>query len=81
MSSWEGDRLPVAVLGATGSVGQRMVGLLATHPWFEPKVLTASERSAGRSYAEAASWIQTEPLPPALAPEALAPELKLHQIG
>jgi aspartate-semialdehyde dehydrogenase len=44
-----------------------MVGLLAAHPWFEPKVLTASERSAGLSYAEATTWIQTEPLPPAAA--------------
>ena len=56
-------KLPVAVLGATGSVGQRFVGLLADHPWFEPAVLTASERGAGRAYAEAVSWVQAASLP------------------
>ena len=41
----EGDKIPVAVLGATGSVGQRFVSLLAGHPWFELAVVAASERS------------------------------------
>jgi aspartate-semialdehyde dehydrogenase len=60
-------RIGVAVFGATGSVGQRFVELLATHPWFEPRALYASERSAGRPYGEAAQWIQKRPLDPALA--------------
>lgn len=60
-------RLPVAVLGATGSVGQRFVELLAEHPWFELAAVTASERSAGRTYREAARWFQTRPMPPAVA--------------
>ena len=37
---------PVAVLGATGAVGQMFVRLLADHPWFEIAELAASERSA-----------------------------------
>lgn len=50
------ERIPVAVLGATGSVGQRFVQLLAEHPWFRLAEVVASERSAGKSYAEAADW-------------------------
>ena len=50
------ERIPVAVLGATGSVGQRFVQLLARHPWFRPAELVASERSAGKTYREATDW-------------------------
>jgi aspartate-semialdehyde dehydrogenase len=51
-------RLPVAVLGATGAVGQTFVRMLDGHPWFELAEVAASERSAGRSYAEAARWLE-----------------------
>lgn len=57
------SRIPVAVLGATGSVGQRFVSLLLDHPWFRLAELTASDRSAGRRYADAAQWVQSTPLP------------------
>lgn len=57
------ERMPVGVLGATGSVGQRFITLLADHPWFEIAALTASERSAGKSYGEAVQWMQRAPLP------------------
>jgi len=50
------QRIPVGVLGATGSVGQRFVQLLENHPWFRLHELVASERSAGKTYAEAADW-------------------------
>jgi len=50
------SRIPVAVLGATGSVGQRFVQLLEHHPWFRLHEVVASERSAGKSYADAADW-------------------------
>jgi aspartate-semialdehyde dehydrogenase len=50
------DRIPCAVLGATGSVGQRFVQLLARHPWFRPAELVASERSAGKRYRGATDW-------------------------
>lgn len=56
-------KIPVAVLGATGMVGQRFVQLLANHPWFELKALTASERSVGKRYAEAAKWYLHPPMP------------------
>ena len=51
------QRIPVAVLGATGAVGQTFIRLLADHPWFQLAELAASERSAGKPYAEAARWI------------------------
>ena len=50
------SRLPVTVLGATGVVGQRFVRRLAAHPWFEIRHLAASDRSAGKRYAEACDW-------------------------
>src|ERR1043165_906890 len=50
------SRIPVAVLAATGSVGQRFVQLLEHHPWFRLHEVVASERSAGKSYADAADW-------------------------
>ncbi|MCZ6597434.1 MAG: aspartate-semialdehyde dehydrogenase, partial [Planctomycetota bacterium] len=60
-------RIPVSVLGATGSVGQRFVALLADHPWFELAALAASVRSEGRSYGEAVRWILPTPLPDEIA--------------
>ena len=42
------NKWPVAILGATGAVGQMFVRLLADHPWFEIAELAASERSAGK---------------------------------
>lgn len=50
-------RIPVAVLGATGTVGQRFIQLLAGHPWFELVALAGSERSAGRRYADVSRWV------------------------
>src|SRR5215218_7182685 len=53
-----GRRWPVAILGATGAVGQTFIRRLADHPWFEVAEVAASERSAGRPYAEAARWLE-----------------------
>ncbi|HEX6640981.1 MAG TPA: aspartate-semialdehyde dehydrogenase, partial [Thermoanaerobaculia bacterium] len=50
------ERIPVAILGATGSVGQRFIQLLARHPWFRVHEVVASDRSAGKSYLDAADW-------------------------
>src|SRR5437588_6581601 len=61
------DRIPVAVLGATGSVGQRLVQLLEHHPWFRLHEVVASERSAGKSYGDAADWRLDTLLPQAAA--------------
>jgi aspartate-semialdehyde dehydrogenase len=46
------SRTQVAVLGATGMIGQRFVQLLEGHPWFEMEGLYASERSEGKRLAE-----------------------------
>jgi aspartate-semialdehyde dehydrogenase len=46
-------RIPVAVLGATGTVGQRFVQLLENHPWFDLAEVMASDQSAGKRYEEA----------------------------
>jgi len=53
------------VLGATGVVGQRLVAGLADHPWFELTEVAASERSSGKTYAEAARWHLDGPIPAA----------------
>ena len=46
-------KIPVGILGATGTVGQQLVLLLSNHPWFELVCVAASENSAGKTYAEA----------------------------
>jgi aspartate-semialdehyde dehydrogenase len=60
-------RIPVAVLGATGAVGQAFVRLLAGHPWFRLAEIAASERSAGQPYRDAARWLGGD-----LAPDVAA---------
>jgi aspartate-semialdehyde dehydrogenase len=55
------------VLGATGIVGQRLVQLLADHPWFELTEVAASERSSGKKYSEAVKWHLDTPVPAAVA--------------
>lgn len=54
--------LRAAILGATGAVGQTFVRLLSRHPLFEIVSVVASERSAGKTYREAARWLQPEAL-------------------
>jgi len=60
-------KIPVAILGATGTVGQKFVRLLAEHPWFEIAAVAASEQSAGKPYAEAVRWRETVALPERVA--------------
>jgi len=55
--------IPVAVLGATGAVGQRFIQLLDGHPYFRVAEVVASGRSAGQRYADAATWRLPTPLP------------------
>lgn len=57
------ERRNVGILGATGTVGQRFIQLLANHPWFNITWLAASDRSAGKRYADACSWKLDTPLP------------------
>jgi len=58
-------KLRAGVLGATGLVGQRIVSLLADHSWFELTDVAASERSSGKTYAEAVHWHLDAPIPTA----------------
>ena len=67
------SRIPVAILAATGTVGQRFVQLLADHPWFEITTLVGSERSAGKHYAEATQWRLDGELPSAFADMVINP--------
>ena len=59
----------VAVIGATGMVGQRFLLLLENHPWFHVKALAASPSSAGKKYRDAVAgrWAMTSPVPEAFA--------------
>lgn len=59
----DGAVIKVGVIGATGTVGQRFITLLANHPWFSIHVLGASARSAGKPYWKATNWKQTTPIP------------------
>jgi aspartate-semialdehyde dehydrogenase len=56
-------KIPVAILGATGCVGQKFIQLLEHHPWFEIAALCASERSSGKPYGEVVNWLMPTPLP------------------
>lgn len=57
------SQIPVAVLGATGAVGQRFISLLDNHPWFKVVALAASDRSVGQKYSDACRWVLNDPMP------------------
>ena len=61
------NKRKVAILGATGAVGQRFIQLLQGHPWFQIEVLAASERSAGKKYGDACNWVMESNLPKEIA--------------
>lgn len=61
------NKRKVAILGATGAVGQRYIQLLQGHPWFEIEVLSASERSAGKKFKDACNWIMETNMPKEIA--------------
>lgn len=67
------EKIPVAVLGATGSVGQRFVQLLESHPWFELAALTGSERRIGKIYRETCDWVLPEGIPEAASSLSVLP--------
>ncbi|MBL8094520.1 MAG: aspartate-semialdehyde dehydrogenase [Anaerolineales bacterium] len=51
------NKVKVAILGATGAVGQRFVQLLEGHPWFEVTALTGSDRTVGGTYGDGVRWV------------------------
>src|SRR6202522_4110611 len=69
------ERRKVGILGATGMVGQRFIQLLSNHPWFEIAWLAASDRSAGKTYAEACKWKLDTPLPARIAAMTVMPNV------
>ncbi len=73
MTGQERDRIPVAVLGATGAVGQTFLRLLDGHPHFRVAEVAASERSAGLPYAQATVWRESAPPPPELEELTILP--------
>ena len=66
-------KYPIGILGATGMVGQRYIQLLENHPWFEVTWIAASDRSSGKTYAEAAKWRLDTPLPERIAKMIVSP--------
>jgi aspartate-semialdehyde dehydrogenase len=56
-------KIPVGVLGATGSVGQKFIQLLDGHPYFELTEVAASERSSGKPYGSHVNWFLDTPMP------------------
>src|ERR1700760_12986 len=77
------ERRNVGILGATGAVGQRFIQLLEHHPWFNITWLAASDRSAGKTFAEACAWRLDTPLPAHIADMVLqpnTPELSTSEI-
>lgn len=66
-------KIRTAILGATGTVGQRLIQMLDGHPWFEVGALAASDNSAGKPYGEAVHWLLETPLPDSLAGMTVAP--------
>ncbi len=60
------QKIPVAVLGGTGAVGQRFIQLLADHPWFEVTAVTGSDRTVGGVYREVCRWVLDEDPPEAV---------------
>jgi aspartate-semialdehyde dehydrogenase len=57
------SKIKVGILGATGSVGQKFIELLANHPWFEISEVAASERSSGKKYGEVVNWFLSSQIP------------------
>ncbi len=57
------SKIPVAVLAATGAVGQRFIQLLEGHPQFKVVALTGSKRTVGKKYGAACHWILPGKIP------------------
>jgi aspartate-semialdehyde dehydrogenase len=74
-------KIPIAILGATGAVGQRMIQLLAGHPWFEIAALTGSERTIGRPYGELVRWVLDDAPPPKVARMIVRPSEEVADVA
>lgn len=63
----QNEKIPIAILGATGTVGQRFIQLCFEHPWFEITALCGSERSAGQRYGDVCQWQLEGDIPASVA--------------
>jgi aspartate-semialdehyde dehydrogenase len=78
-----GGKLKVAILGATGMVGQQLIRMLKNHPWLEVAVVAASANSAGKSYAEAVGrrWAMEFPIPEEIARRNVEDAKEVDQVA
>ena len=74
-------KIPIAILGATGAVGQRMIQLLAGHPWFEIAALTGSDRTIGRPYGELVRWVLDDAPPADIARMIVQPSDTVQDVA
>ena len=63
----------VGILGATGTVGQRLIHMLRNHPYFEVTALAASDRSEGKRFGDACNWKLPFDMPEAVKDLTLYP--------
>lgn len=66
------SKLKVAILGATGAVGQRFIQLLEHHPWFQVAEVVG-KTSAGKRYSEAVHWVLNGDVPEEVAKLVVKP--------
>ena len=64
------SKIPVAIVGATGMVGQRFISQLVNHPIFYISEVASSSRTAGQYYGDIVSWKLDTPLPDNIIPAA-----------
>jgi aspartate-semialdehyde dehydrogenase len=74
-------KIRIAILGATGAVGQRMIQLLAGHPWFEIAALTGSDRTVGRPYGELVRWVLDDAPPADIARMIVQPSDTVQDVA
>ncbi|MBL8120522.1 MAG: aspartate-semialdehyde dehydrogenase [Anaerolineae bacterium] len=67
------QKLNVAILGATGAVGQRFIQLLENHPWFRVAEVVGSSRSAGQRYGSITNWVLDGSVPTSVADLVVKP--------
>lgn len=61
------NKIKIAILGATGLVGQQFINILSEHPFFSIETLITSERNTGKQYKEAVSWKAGRAIPESIA--------------
>ncbi|MDA3834162.1 MAG: aspartate-semialdehyde dehydrogenase [Spirochaetales bacterium] len=62
------ERIKVAVIGATGAVGQVFMWMLSDHPWFDVEYITASAARIGQQYGNSVHWVIPFEIPENIKP-------------